>query len=147
MQHLTLMLDSSLLHQPMIITYQSTSLQLQSYGPPLHLLHLHHHLYTPQHHNIHKNHCFILSPVRLLPNICRPATTNRCYPGSQRMHVGARLRCLPVVELARDPMVENLIHSLQDHLPPCVEDQDIIIINTPPEYIEETSDSDVVCLD
>ena len=59
----------------------------------------------------------------------------------------ARLRCPPVVELARDPMVENLIRSLQDHMPPCVEDQDIIIINTPPEYIEETSDSDVVCLD
>ena len=59
----------------------------------------------------------------------------------------ARLRCPPVVELAGDPMVENLIRSLQDHLPPCVEDQDIIIINTPPDYIEETSDSDVVCLD
>ena len=61
----------------------------------------------------------------------------------------ARLRCPPVVELTRDPMVENLIHSLQDQLPPSVEDQDqdIIIINIPPEYVEETSDSDVVCLD
>ena len=59
----------------------------------------------------------------------------------------ARLRRPPVVELARDPVVENLIRSLQNHLPPCVEDQDIIIINTPPEYVEETSDSDVVCLD
>ena len=44
-------------------------------------------------------------------------------------------------------MVENLIRSFQDHLPPSVEDQDVIIINTSPEYIEETSDSDVVCMD
>ena len=61
----------------------------------------------------------------------------------------ARLRCPPVVELTRDPMVETLIRSLQDQLPASVEgqDQDIIIINTPPEFVEETSDSDVICLD
>ena len=59
----------------------------------------------------------------------------------------AKLRCPPTVEITRSPMVENFIHSFQDHLPPSVEDQDVIIINTSPEYMEETSDSDVVCLD
>ena len=59
----------------------------------------------------------------------------------------AKLRCLPVVEITRSPMVEKFIHSFQDQLAPFVEDQDVIIINTSPEYMEETSDSDVVCLD
>ena len=44
-------------------------------------------------------------------------------------------------------MVEQAIHSFQDHLPPNIEEEDIQIINTSPEYIEESSDSDVVCLD
>ena len=58
----------------------------------------------------------------------------------------AKLRCPPVVEITRSPM-EKFIRSFQAHFPPCVEAQDVIIINTPPEYMEETSDSDVVCLD
>ena len=56
-----------------------------------------------------------------------------------------KLRCPPDVEIIRSPMVEQAIRSFQDHLPPNVED-DVQIINTSPEYIEETSDSDVVCL-
>ena len=59
----------------------------------------------------------------------------------------AKLRCPPIVEITRSPMVKKFIHSFQDHFLPCVEDQDAIIINTSPEYMEETSDSDVVCLD
>ena len=60
----------------------------------------------------------------------------------------ARLRCPPSVELTRDPVVEEYICSFQDHQPPRVEleDQDVITINTPPPYIEN-SDSDVICLD
>ena len=58
-----------------------------------------------------------------------------------------KLRCPPVVKITRNPMVERFIHSFQDHLPPSVEDQDVIIINTSPEYMEETSDSDVIFLD
>ena len=58
-----------------------------------------------------------------------------------------KLRCPPAVEITRSPMVEKAICSFQDHLPLYVEDQDVIIINTSPEYMEETSDSDVVCLD
>ena len=58
-----------------------------------------------------------------------------------------KLRCPPDVEIIRSPMVEQAIHSFQDHLPPNIEEGDIQIINTSPEYIEESSDSDVVCLD
>ena len=62
----------------------------------------------------------------------------------------ARLRCPPSVELVRDPMVEEHIRSFQNQQPPSVQDQDqdVIIINTPPPYIENSdSDSDVVWLD
>ena len=59
----------------------------------------------------------------------------------------AKLRYQPYVEITKSPIVEQAIHSFQDHLPPYMEDQDAIIINTSPEYMEETSDSDVVCLD
>ena len=60
----------------------------------------------------------------------------------------ARLRYPPSVELLGDPVVEEYIHSLRDHQPPELEDQDVIIINTPPPYIENSdSDSDVICLD
>ena len=58
-----------------------------------------------------------------------------------------KLRCPPDVEIIRSPMVEQAICSFQDHLPPNIEEKDIQIINTSPEYIEESSDSDVVCLD
>ena len=60
----------------------------------------------------------------------------------------ARLRCPLSVELLRDPVVEEYIRSLRDHQPPELEDQDVITINTPPPYIENSdSDSDVICLD
>ena len=58
----------------------------------------------------------------------------------------ARLRCPPSVELTRDPVVEEHIRSFQDQQPPNVENEDVITINTPPPFIED-SDSDVVCLD
>ena len=59
-----------------------------------------------------------------------------------------RLRCLPSVELTRDPVVEEHICSFQNQQPPSVEDedQDVITINTPPPFIED-SYSDVVCVD
>ena len=58
-----------------------------------------------------------------------------------------KLRCPPDVEIVRSPMVEQGIHSFKDHLPPNIEEEDIQIINTSPEYIEESSESDVVYLD
>ena len=57
-----------------------------------------------------------------------------------------KLRCPPTVDITRDPETEGYIHSFQDHLPPNIENEDVIIINTPPIIIED-SDSDVVCLD
>ena len=57
-----------------------------------------------------------------------------------------KLRCPMTVDITRDPTTEGYIHSFQDHLPPNIEDEDIIIINTPPIIIED-SDSDVICLD
>ena len=83
------MLDNSLLHQLMIVNYQSTSLQLQSCGP---LDHPHHHLCTPQHQSFLKNHCQHFSSIRLLSNLCRTATTNRCYSSAQRMYVGCKIK-------------------------------------------------------
>ena len=58
-----------------------------------------------------------------------------------------KLRFPPDVEIIRSPMVEQAIRSFQNHLPPNIEEEDIQIINTSPEYIEESSESDVVCLD
>ena len=57
-----------------------------------------------------------------------------------------KLRCPPTVDITRDPETEGYICSFQDHLPPNIEDEDVIIINTPPIIIED-SDSDVICLD
>ena len=57
-----------------------------------------------------------------------------------------KLRCPLTVDITRDPETESYIHSFQDHLPPNLEDEDVIIINTPPIIIED-SDSDVICLD
>ena len=58
-----------------------------------------------------------------------------------------KLRCPPDVEIIRLPVLEQAIHSLQDHLPPNIEEDYIQVINTSPECIDISSDSDVVCLD
>ena len=60
-----------------------------------------------------------------------------------------RLRCPPSVDLTRDPVAEEDIHSFQDHQPPNVEneEQDVITINTPPPFIEDSDSDSVVCLD
>ena len=57
-----------------------------------------------------------------------------------------KLRCPLTVDITRDPETEDYICSFQDHLPPNIENEDVIIINTPPAIIED-SDSDVVYLD
>ena len=58
------------------------------------------------------------------------------------------LRCPSDMEIIRLPVLEQAIHYLQDHLPPNIEEDDHIqVINTSPECIEISSDSDVVCLD
>ena len=57
-----------------------------------------------------------------------------------------KLRCPLTVDITRDPETEGYICSFQDHLPPNIENEDVIIINTPSIIIED-SDSDIVCLD
>ena len=58
-----------------------------------------------------------------------------------------KLRCPPDVEIIRIPVLEQVIRSLQEHLPPNIEEDHIQVINTSPEGINISSDSDVVCLD
>ena len=58
-----------------------------------------------------------------------------------------KLRCPPNVEITRNPIVEQAICSFQNHPPPNIEEDYIQIINTSPEYIDITSESDKVCLD
>ena len=58
-----------------------------------------------------------------------------------------KLRCPTDVEITRNPIVEQAIRSFQDHLLPNIEEDYIQIINTSPECIDISSESDVVCLD
>ena len=59
-----------------------------------------------------------------------------------------KLRCPPDMEITRLPILEQAISSLWDHCPPNInEDVDIQVINTSPECIEISSDSDVVILE
>ena len=58
-----------------------------------------------------------------------------------------KLRCPPDVEIIRIPVLEQAICSLQDHLPPNIEEDYIQVINTSPECFDISSHSDVVCLD
>ena len=57
-----------------------------------------------------------------------------------------KLRCPPDEEIIRIPVLEQAIHSLQDHPPPDIEQDYIQVINTSSECINISSDSDVVCL-
>ena len=59
----------------------------------------------------------------------------------------AKLRCPPDVEITRNLIVEQAIHSFQNHLPPNIEENYIQIINTSTEFIDISSESEVVCLD
>ena len=47
-----------------------------------------------------------------------------------------KLRYPPDVEITRNPIVEQAIHSFQDHLPPNIQEDYIQIINTSPECID-----------
>ena len=59
-----------------------------------------------------------------------------------------KLRCPSDVEITRLPILEQALSSLQDHHPPNIEEDDYIkVINTSPECIEISSDSDVVTLE
>ena len=143
MQHLTLMLNSSLMIQLLILldyittaselwdtssTSTSTSVKSstsQYSDEPL-----------PTY-----SHLLDYSPA----SIDQPQPTDTIFVPRECMR-DIKLRCPPTVDITRDPETEGYIHSFQDHLPPNIENEDVIIINTPPIIIED-SDSDVVCLD
>ena len=147
MQQLTLMLNSSLLIQLIILICQSISPQLLNFGLHHHLPHL---IYSSTSQYSDEplpsySHLLDYSPS----SIDQPQPTDSILVPRECMW-NARLRCPPSVELIRDPVVEEYICSFQDHQPPRIEleDQDVITINTPPPYIENSdSDSDVICLE
>ena len=87
------------------------------------------------------SHLLFYSPA----SIEQPQPTNTIFVPKQCL-LDLKLRCPLTVDITRDPTTEGYIRSFQDHLPPNIEDEDIIIINTPPIIIED-SDSDFICLD
>ena len=143
MQHLTLMLNSSLMIQLLILSdYPTTASELwdtsstststsvksstsQYSGDPL-----------PTY-----SHLLDYSPS----SIDQPQPTDTIFVPNKCLW-DIKLRCPPTVDITRDPKTEGYIRSFQDHLPPNLEDEDVTIINTPPIIIEG-SDSDVICLD
>ena len=143
MQHLTLMLNSSLMIQLLILSdYLTTASELwdtsstststsvksstsQYSDDPL-----------PTY-----SHLLDYSPA----SIDQPQPTDTIFVPKECLW-DIKLRCPLTVDITRDPETEGYIRSFQDHLPPNLEDEDMIIINTPPIIIED-SDSDVICLD
>ena len=139
MQHFTLMLDSSLLIQPIILIlsdYITTASELWATSPSTSIYST-----TSQYSD---------EPLPSYSHLLdyTPSSIDQGILVPRECMWDARLRCPPSVELTRDPVVEEHIRSFQDHQPPSVEneEQDVITINTPPPFIED-SDSDVVCLD
>ena len=142
MQHLTLMLNSSLMIQLLILSdYLTTASELwdtsstststsvksstsQYSDDPL-----------PTY-----SHLLDYSPA----SIDQPQPTDTIFVPKECLW-DIKLRCPLTVDITRDPETEGYIRSFQDHLPPNLEDEDVII-NTPPIFIED-SDSDVICLD
>ena len=144
MQHFTLMLDSSLLIQLIILIlsdYITTASELWATSPSTSIYST-----TSQYSDEplpSYSHLLDYTPS----SIDQPQPTDAILVPRECMW-DARLRCPLSVELTRDPVVEEHIRSFQDHQPPSVENEepDVITINTPPPFIED-SDSDVVCLD
>ena len=143
MQHLTLMLNSSLMIQLLILSdYLTTASELwdtsstststsvksstsQYSDEPL-----------PTY-----SHLLDYSPA----SIDQPQPTDTIFVPRECLW-DIKLRCPPTVDITRDPETEGYICSFQDHITPNIENEDVIIINTLPIIIED-SDSDIVCLD
>ena len=147
MQHFTLMLDSSLLLQLIILIlsdYITTASELWATSPSTSSIYSSTSEYSDEPLPSY-SHLLDYTPS----SIDQPQPTDAILVPRECMW-DARLRCLLSVELTRDPVVEEHICSFQDQQPPSVEneEQDVITINTPPPFIEDSdSDSDVVCLD
>ena len=142
MQHFTLMLNSFLLIQLLILSdYITTASELWDTSSSTSV-----YSSTSQYSDEPLptySHLLDYSPA----SIDQPQPTDTIFVPRECMQ-DVRLRCPLSVDITRDPEIEEYICSFQDHLPPNVENEepDVIIINTPPPFIED-SDSDVVCLD
>ena len=145
MQHFTLMLNSSLMIQLLILAvYITTASELwdtSSTSTPTSVKSS-----TSQYSDEPLptySHLLDHSPA----SIDQPQPTDTIFVPRECMW-DVKLRCPPSVDITRDSETEDYIHSFQDHLPPNIENEepDVIIINTPPHFIED-SDSDVICLD
>ena len=141
-QHFTLMLNSSLLIQLLILSdYITTASELWDTSSSTSV-----YSSTSQYSDEPLptySHLLDYSPA----SIDQPQPTDTIFVPRECMW-DVKLRCPLSVDITRDPEIEDYIRSFQDHLPPNVENEepDVIIINTPPPFIED-SDSDVVCLD
>ena len=142
MQHFTLMLNSSLLIQLLILPdYITTASELWDTSSSTSV-----YSSTSQYSDDPLptySHLLDYSPA----SMDQPQPTDTIFVPRECMW-DVKLRCPLSVGITRDPETEDYICSFQDHLPPNIENEgpDVIIINTPPPIIED-SDSDVVCLD
>ena len=143
MQHLTLMLNSSLMIQLLILSdYLTTASELWDTSSTSTSTSVK--SSTSQYSNDPLptySHLLDYSPA----SIDQPQPTDTIFVSKECLW-DIKLRCPLTVDITRDPETEGYIRSFQDHLPPNLEDEDVIIINTPPIIIED-SDSDVICLD
>ena len=142
MQHFTLMLNSSLLIQLLILSdYITTASELWDTSSSTSV-----YSSTSQYSDEPLptySHLLDYSPA----SIDQSQPTDTIFVPRECMW-DVKLRCPLSVDITRDPETEDYICSFQDHLPPNIENEepDVIIINTPSLFIED-SDSDVVCLD
>ena len=142
MQHFTLVLNSSLLIQLLILSdYITTASELWDTSSSTSI-----YSSTSQYSDEPLptySHLLDYTPA----SIDQPQPTDTIFVPRECMW-DVRLRCPPSVDINRNPAIEEYICSFQDHQPPNVENEEpgVITINTLPPFIED-SDSDVICLD
>ena len=137
MQHFKLMLNRCLMNQLLILSdYQPTASQLWDTSSTSTSTSQLSDACLPTYSDL-----LFYSPA----SIEQPQPTNTIFVPKDCL-LDIKLRCPLTVNITRDPETEDYIRSFQDHLPPNIENEDIIMINTPPIIIED-SDSGVICLD
>ena len=110
--------------------------------------HHHHHHFVLKHQSTQRIACLLYAELLgYSPAIVeQPLPTDSILVPKECMF-DIKLRCPPDVGIIRIPVLQQAICSLQDHLPPNIEEDYRQIINTSPECINICSDSDVACLD
>ena len=137
MQHFTLMLNRCLMNQLLILSdYQTTASELWDTSSTSTSTSQYSDASLPTYSDL-----LFYSPA----SIEQLQPTNTIFVPKECL-LDIKLRCPLTVNITRDPETEGYIRSFQDHLPPNIENEDFIMINTPPIIIED-SDSNVICLD